>query len=319
VLAVETDWQELPELQNLAKNLVQARVERGFSQGRLARETKLSQTQVSLFESGRRLPSLDQFVRFARALDVPLQRLLSGTDRPGPKLKNLAVELRRLGAVDLWVAEAEVPGASRRPEEVISLALAGESPDPRVVETLPSLLSWNEINPAILRGYGIATKILYRLAWLADVAVAIDRQGGFPGGCRRDPLQRFLKAIKLPLEATTWDDLGRPSGKNPISPIWKRWKIGYGATIADFKRRAEELDSARKGNEEAIRNISKPVRILLKWPETKKPPRSGLKQKRQRTKPPTMFDAKRMVAAARRKRQEATKSSDEAKKKKDVQ
>src|SRR5947207_11652544 len=169
---MEADWLDLPELRNLGTNLLLLRLERGLSQGRLARECKLSQAQVSLFEAGRRLPSLDQFVRLARALDVPLQRLLSGFDRPGVALKDLAVELRQLGATDLWVADAAVPGAARRPEEVIALAVSGSSPDPRVVETLPALLSWNEINPLILKAHGIATKTNYRLAWLADVALA---------------------------------------------------------------------------------------------------------------------------------------------------
>src|SRR4051794_8795719 len=113
---VKSEWQDLPELRSVGTNLLFARLDRGFSQGRLARECRLAQTQISLFESGQRLPSLDQFVRLARALDAPLQRLISGSDRPGVELRDLAVELRRLGAADLWVADSAVPGAARRPE-----------------------------------------------------------------------------------------------------------------------------------------------------------------------------------------------------------
>jgi transcriptional regulator with XRE-family HTH domain len=245
---MEGEWLNLPELRTLGANLLLARLDRGFSQGRLAGECKLSQAQVSLFEAGRRLPSLDQFVRLARALDVPLQRLLTGADRPGVELKDLAVELRRLGAADLWIADTAIPGAARRPEEVIVLALSGRSPDPRIIETLPALLSWNEIHPAILRAHGIATKTTYRLAWLADVALAIDRQGGFPGGCRRDPLERFLKTVGLPPDRAAWDDLGRPSEGTPTSPVWMRWKIRYGAMAEDFDRRAKELASIREAD-----------------------------------------------------------------------
>ncbi len=237
---MEADWLELPELRELGSYLTLARLERGLSQGKLARDCKLSQAQVSLFEAGRRLPSLDQFRRL-RALDVPIQRLLSGLDRPGVELKDLAVELRGLGAVDLWVADSAVPGAARRPEEVIALAVSGNSPDPRVVEALPALLSWNDVNPLMLRAHGIATKTTYRLAWLADVALAIDRRKGFPGGCRRGPLERFIKVVGLPPTAKPWDDLGRPTENPPKSPIWRRWKIRYGAEIDDFERRALAL------------------------------------------------------------------------------
>jgi transcriptional regulator with XRE-family HTH domain len=243
---VDAEWLDLPALQNFGANLLQARLDRGYSQVRIARECKLGQAQVSLFEGGRRLPSLDQFVRLARALGIPLQRLLSGSDRPGIELKDLAFELRLLGAVDIWVCDAGVPGAARRPEEVIALAASGRSPDPRVVETLPALLSWNDFNPTVLRAHGIATKTTYRLGWLADIALTIDRQAGFPGGCRRSLLERFLKTVKLPPAEAQCDDLGRPSKRQPASPIWRRWKIRYGATIDDFKRRATELAAMRE-------------------------------------------------------------------------
>jgi transcriptional regulator with XRE-family HTH domain len=206
----------------------------------------LSQTQVSLFEAGRRLPSLDQFVRLARALDVPLQRMLTGADRPGDVVRDYAVELRRLGAADLWVADALVPGAARRPEEVIALAASGSSPEPRIVETLPALLSWNEIHPTILKAYALTMRTRYRLAWLADIALAIDRQRGFPGGCRRDSLERYLKRVACPPQDAPWDDLGRPGDVPPASPLWKRWKVSYDASVDTFERRAGELLAFRK-------------------------------------------------------------------------
>ncbi len=260
-------WLDLPELQNFGDNLLRARLDRGFSQGRLARECKLGQAQISLFEGGRRLPSLDQFLRLAHALDIPLQRLTGGSDQPGVELKDLAVELRLLGAVDIWVLDAAVPGAARRSEEVIALAVSGRSPDPRVVETIPSLLSWNVINSTILRAYGSVTKTTHRLAWLADIALTIDRQKGFPGGCRRGPLERFLKAVKLPTENAGWDDLGRPSGDQSTSPVWKRWKVSYGATIDDFKRRATELASLREAHKPLPRPGRTRGRVTLKTPD----------------------------------------------------
>ncbi|HWE37779.1 MAG TPA: helix-turn-helix transcriptional regulator [Isosphaeraceae bacterium] len=240
---MNTASEDLAELRNLGAHLLRARLDRGLSQGALARRCHLAQSQVSWFESGRRRPSLEQFVRIARALDLPLQRLMSGSDRPGVGLADLALELRRLGAVDLWVADATVPGAARRPEEVIASAVAGRSPDPRVVEAIPALLSWNELNPPILRAFGAATRTAYRLAWLADVALTIERRKGFPGGCRRGPLERLLKSIGLPRAGAAWDDLGKPVEGTPSSPVWRRWRIRYGATVDDFDRRAKSLAS----------------------------------------------------------------------------
>jgi transcriptional regulator with XRE-family HTH domain len=258
---MEAQWLDMPELRNLGTNILRNRLERGMSQNRLAQECKLSQTQISLFESGRRLPSLDQFVRIARALDVPLQQLLGGADRSNNELKHLAVELRKLGAADLWVADTVVPAAARPAEEVIAQAVSGARPDPRVVETIPALLSWNMFNPPILKAYGIATKTTYRLAWLADVALAIDRQKGFPAGCRRGSLERFVAMVRVPPRGSPYDDLGMPSDGTPTSPIWRRWKIRYGATLDDFARRARSLVSLRESRIETAEVGQARVRV----------------------------------------------------------
>jgi transcriptional regulator with XRE-family HTH domain len=220
----------------------------------LARRCSLTQRYISYIEAGQRRTTLSQLLRIARALDVSVQRLLAGSDRPGEDLKDLAVELRRLGVNDLWVRGETVPGAFRRPEEVIALAVSGREPDPRVVEAIPAALAWNEINPTLLRAYGVVTRTVFRLAWLADVALAIERHRGFPGGCRKGPLERFVKvadALKRvrgrAAERTTWDDLGRPSVSPPASPVWKRWKISYGAGLDGFEARAPPRQAPSSG------------------------------------------------------------------------
>ncbi len=116
---MDRESSDLSELQHLGANLLRARIAQGLTQEGLARKSGLSQAQVSLFEAGRRISSLEQLVCLALSLDAPLQRLISGTDRPGTELKDLAVELRGLGAADLWVADATVPGAARCAEETI--------------------------------------------------------------------------------------------------------------------------------------------------------------------------------------------------------
>ena len=74
---------EVTELGKLGLYLRAARIERGLSQSELAGRSRLSQTQISYFEAGTRLPSLDQFLRIARSLGISIQKLIAGSDRPG--------------------------------------------------------------------------------------------------------------------------------------------------------------------------------------------------------------------------------------------
>jgi hypothetical protein len=46
------------------------------------------------------------------------------------------------GLVDLWVNDPVVPWAFRQPEEVVALAVAGESPA-RILKAIPALLAWH--------------------------------------------------------------------------------------------------------------------------------------------------------------------------------
>jgi transcriptional regulator with XRE-family HTH domain len=239
---------EAPELEKLGLYLRGARLERKLSQPELAARCALSQAQISYFEAGRRRPTLAQLFRIARALDVSIQRLIAGSDRPGTALREIAVELRQLGVLDLWVKDVMVPCAFRRAEELIALVVSGEEPDPRLVEAIPAVLAWNEIDPILLRAYGLTghPRTCRRLGWLADVALAIDRQGGFPGGCRKEQLARFTRMISsLSPDKKVWDNLGRPMSKPPRSPLWKRWRINYDAALDEFLERAKHLDELR--------------------------------------------------------------------------
>jgi transcriptional regulator with XRE-family HTH domain len=246
---VERERGESTGLRGLGSSLGAARLERGLSQAELAARCALSQVQISYFELGRRRPTLDQLLRIAAALDVPIHRLIAGSDRPGTGRRELAIELRGLGLVDLWVEDPVVPGAFRRPEEVVALAVSGPEPDPRILEAIPAALAWSEIDPRLLRGYGLATRprTARRLAWLADIVLAIDRRGGFPGGCRQSPLARFVRMIPTPSPGSgAWDSLGRPMAKPPTSPLWRRWRISYDADLARFEERARHLDELRR-------------------------------------------------------------------------
>jgi transcriptional regulator with XRE-family HTH domain len=237
----------LSEIEKLGENLAKARAQQGLSQAAVAARSQLDQARISYFEQGKRVPTLDQLLRLAQALDRPLQWFLTGTDRPGTALKDIIIELRRLGMVDLLVADSRVPGASRPPEEAVSLSLAGASPEPRVVEAIPAVLAWNQWNPALLKAYARSAgrRTLYRLAWLADITLLLDRVHGFPGGCPgNESLTRFLRRVKRPT-TKGWDDLGHPLFEPPTLLIWKRWRINYAMNLDEFRSRAEQLAAMR--------------------------------------------------------------------------
>lgn len=238
---------ETSERADLAKRLAAARLDAGLTQAELAQRCRLQRQQITYFERGARVPSLKQLLRIAGALGLPLQRFLSGSDRPGIDLRDLALELRQLGLIDLWVDAPVVPGAFRRPEEVVALAVAGEEPAARIVEGVPAILAWNHWNRFLLRAFARVNgrRTVYRLAWLAEVVLALDRRGGFPGGCPgKEDLAAFVKGIKKP-PPNRWDSLGRPAHEPPASPLWKRWRINYAADLATFQQRAEGLVSLR--------------------------------------------------------------------------
>ena len=111
-------------------------------------------------------------------------RVLTGRWSPEKKLKDLATELRSLGLVDLRVEDATTPLAFRRPEETVAGAVAGKEPEARIIEGIPAVLAWNRWHPELLRAFAreAGRGVSRRLAWLADIALAIDRAGGFPGG-----------------------------------------------------------------------------------------------------------------------------------------
>src|SRR5262249_44436559 len=160
-----------------------ARRDQGLTQAALAERCQLQRQQLTYFERGTRIPSLEQLLRIAQALDLPLQWFLSGSDRPGGGVRALAIELRNLGLIDLWVNKPLVPGAFRRPEEVVALAVADEEPEARIVEGIPAILAWNRWKGILLRAFARVTgaRTVYRLAWLAEIVLALERRGGFPG------------------------------------------------------------------------------------------------------------------------------------------
>jgi len=96
--------------------------------------------------------------------------------------------------------------------------------------------------PMLFLSQSFRIPLARREEWLADIALAIENRGGFPGGCRSDLLTRFLKIVRISAGGKAkWDDLGRPTAKPPTSPIWKRWRINYDADLSVFEQRARQL------------------------------------------------------------------------------
>jgi transcriptional regulator with XRE-family HTH domain len=235
---------DVPELRDLGAHVAATRRLRGLSQAELAGRCGLTQGAISTIESGDRRPSLDQFFRIARALDVPLQRLIDGHDRPGGALPDIAVQLRSLGIVDLRVRDAKLPGAFLTTEEAIALTLQPDESEPRLITAMPALLAWNDWNFHRLVWSGAAndSRLRDRIGWLADIALAIDRRAGFPGGCRAGTLSAFVAHFQPHVSRSkAWDGLGHPMRQEPRSPIWRRWRINFDADIKEFEHRAAEL------------------------------------------------------------------------------
>jgi hypothetical protein len=143
----------------------------------------------------------------------------------------------------LFIAGAPTPAVFRPPEEVLAIALAGDAPEPRILEAIPAVLAWNNWNLRLLHAYGATydRRVVPRLAWLAAVVLAIHQGRGFPGGCpARRELARLERSVPRPQET---DSLGRPAGQERLPPVSRQWNITYPASLATFRRRAEELHS----------------------------------------------------------------------------
>jgi hypothetical protein len=203
------------------------------------------QATVAKIEKGQHRRALAQVGRLARALGISWQWLLTGRHVPGFELPDLAIELQHLGIVDLLVAEARVPGAFRPPEQLLAWVLGGDLPDPRIVEAVPVVLAWNTLAPPLLEAYARAhdLRAAHRLAWLADVALTIDKNYGFPGGLQAPlVLEDFVKGIS-PSKAP--DSLGRPALNGKTPPVSKRWNVTYAGGLDTFHQRAQHLHSLR--------------------------------------------------------------------------
>ena len=231
-------------------NLRSARLKAKLSQIALSRQSGVNRIKILRIEAGSHTPTLEESICLCRALKQPLQWLVSGTLRAAVGLKGIALELYHLGVRDLAVEGEIVPGAFRRPEQVIALALRGDRPETRVIEAMPVVLANHPINPGLAVAFGdlYDRRVKVRLAWLCGVTLEISRMGRLTVAAEAvGGMEKIMKRVKKP---DAVDDLGHP-GNSRISPLWRKWNIKYAGTLVGFMARAQNLSGADPSGDES--------------------------------------------------------------------
>lgn len=231
-------------------NLRKERQLAGLTQAALSRQSGVNRIKILRMETGAYSPAWEEVLRLAQALRVPLQRFLNGDTQPSVGLKGIAFELYRLGIHDYLVDSAEVPGAFRRPEQVIADVLAGDCPEARLIDAMPLVLATQQLNAGLALAFADLhdRRVRARLAWLCRVTLAMGRMSVFPVPVRApEELEKIAREVKKPAEP---DDLGHPSSHR-LPPLWLRWNITYGGTMTDFLARARDLAAGNGFGEEA--------------------------------------------------------------------
>jgi transcriptional regulator with XRE-family HTH domain len=226
-------------------NLKKARISENLSQSGLARQSDVTRTKIVRIEAGGYIPRLDESCRLAAALKIPLQQLITGKKSPSVGLKGIAFELYQLGIRDYVVEGATAPGAFRRREQVVVLALKGDKPETRLVEAMPVLLATHTLCVGLALAFANVhdRRVRARLAWLSDVTLSLSRLSTFPFPLQtQEQLEKLTRAVRRPAES---DNLGYPA-KGLGSPLWRRWNITYNGTINRFLERAQELATVDK-------------------------------------------------------------------------
>jgi transcriptional regulator with XRE-family HTH domain len=106
------------------QKLSEAMADRGLTQYRLAKETGLNQSRISLWLSGTGDPTIEQWVTLCRALDVPLSWFYPQIDSAIPEYRtpqeqSLVRVARKVGIDSIWelIASAAVERIPRQSDE----------------------------------------------------------------------------------------------------------------------------------------------------------------------------------------------------------
>jgi transcriptional regulator with XRE-family HTH domain len=231
--------------QLFGRRLAEVRHLAGLTQTALAQRAGIHRIQIVRMEAGQTVPRLDESLRLAEVLKVPLERLIERRWSPPTDLRGIAIELYHLGIRDLEVTNPQVPGSFRHVEEVLVLALEGNHPPSRVVEAIPYVLAQRTFHAWLVDSFATLhdSRVRTRLAWLSEITLALSRLSTMPvfvGGRSQAQLDAF---VKFGSRSSEPDSLGHPSRGN-LPPIWRRWNITYAGTLQDFLQRTIEVDAA---------------------------------------------------------------------------
>ncbi len=224
----------------MAERAARLRQYRSLSQAEAAGALGVAQSTLSEIESGRIGLSLERALAICDLYRVPISYLVHGSVFSPEAPPCLAAELAYYGVSDLAVERGRVPAAFRRPEEVLALAL--QSPAPRIVEGLPALLFRTpELDPPLLRGFARSLEVEVRVAWIIDIASALERTGLVPHPWPVRTLTRLREGFSGLVPARD-DDLGVPAlDPAGLPPASRRWRILYDQDLAGFAGRTNRL------------------------------------------------------------------------------
>ena len=231
-----------------APTLRKIREQKGLQQSDVARFLGISQAAVSGMESSVARLSMHRIVELARIYGLSLEWFVTGAHFPRTDVAGIAIELEHYGLWDVDVSKKQPPGAFRRVEEVVTLALC-DAPSPRIVNGLPALLLRTPWSPLLLAAFADVYQVGRRVAWLTDLTCAIHAKGlTIPNAPIALPLrcQQITTHFKN-VDVSIPDSLGTPT-ENPktLSRAHRRWGITYDQTIEDFCKRAALLLRQRR-------------------------------------------------------------------------
>jgi len=95
------------------KKLILALADRGLTQYRLAAETGIRQSRLSLWLNGTGEPGLEEWVKISKALDIPLAWFADDRADPPPECRSPEEQMlvrvaRKVGIVSIWGLIASV-------------------------------------------------------------------------------------------------------------------------------------------------------------------------------------------------------------------
>ncbi len=191
-----------------------ARLRKGWTQARTAREVNITQAYVALVESGRRQPSLALQRRLAKALDMPAAGQPVAFPPPLDR-DELASDLANLGYPAFQYLR-QLRRATKNPAGVLLSALRESELEPRLAEALPWLvatypaLEWEWLIP-LVKTFDLQNK----LGFVVTLARQLAEKDGCPSAGSLRSTEAALERSRLVRE----DTFGQPA----ISEADKRW------------------------------------------------------------------------------------------------